>query len=113
MAVVEPSHNLSRIICIPTQTFITLVDALKLGERAVDSLHPYLKDLVSSMNKLSTLPSDFEGKLKVKEWCVQRCVPAWCLSVENTDALLQYHVKERDLSTVVLECNTTKGGGNL
>ncbi|KAI8567544.1 hypothetical protein RHMOL_Rhmol02G0130200 [Rhododendron molle] len=35
---------------------------------AVDRGHPLLSDLVSSLNKLAILPSDFEGKTKMKGW---------------------------------------------
>lgn len=36
--------------------------------KAMDDLHPELRDLVDTMNRLSILPSDFEGKQKVAEW---------------------------------------------
>lgn len=36
--------------------------------KAVDDLHPELRDLVDTMNRLSIIPSDFEGKQKVNEW---------------------------------------------
>lgn len=51
------------------------MDALKLGERAVDQLHPYLSNLMNNMNKINSLPSDFDGKVKVKEWYVGRSGP--------------------------------------
>ncbi|KAF5299335.1 hypothetical protein FQA39_LY02508 [Lamprigera yunnana] len=35
---------------------------------AMDSLHPELKDLVDTMERLSMIPSDFEGKQKMTEW---------------------------------------------
>ncbi|MBA0778859.1 hypothetical protein Gotri_006674 [Gossypium trilobum] len=35
---------------------------------AVDQLHPLLTDLSLSLNKLSILPVDFEGKMKVNQW---------------------------------------------
>ncbi|KAG5561501.1 hypothetical protein RHGRI_004520 [Rhododendron griersonianum] len=35
---------------------------------AVDQVHPLLSDLLSSLNKLAILPSDFEGKTKMKGW---------------------------------------------
>lgn len=50
------------------QLFITLMDKLRLEIRAMDDLHPELRDLVDTMNRLSILPSDFEGKQKVGEW---------------------------------------------
>lgn len=50
------------------QLFITLMDKLRLEIRAMDDLHPELRDLVDTMNRLSILPSDFEGRQKVAEW---------------------------------------------
>jgi len=34
----------------------------------MDELHPEIRDLVDTMNRLSILPSDFEGKQKMGEW---------------------------------------------
>ncbi len=50
------------------QYFITLMDSLKLNMYAVDQIHPVLGDLIQSLNKVSTLPPDFEGKTKIKNW---------------------------------------------
>ncbi|MBA0867763.1 hypothetical protein Goshw_003758 [Gossypium schwendimanii] len=50
------------------QNFITAMDSLKLNMVAVDQLHPLLTDLSLSLNKLSILPADFEGKMKVNQW---------------------------------------------
>ncbi|PKU80897.1 Vacuolar protein sorting-associated protein 28 like 2 [Dendrobium catenatum] len=52
------------------QHFITAMDSLKLNMVAVDQVHPLLVDLSSSLAKLGTgiLPSDFEGKAKMREW---------------------------------------------
>uniref|UniRef100_A0A914I379 Vacuolar protein sorting-associated protein 28 homolog n=1 Tax=Globodera rostochiensis TaxID=31243 RepID=A0A914I379_GLORO len=41
---------------------------LKLNIRAVDELFPNLNDLYASINAMSTLPDDFDAKLKVKAW---------------------------------------------
>ncbi|KAL2925648.1 Vacuolar protein sorting-associated protein 28-like protein 2 [Bienertia sinuspersici] len=46
------------------QNFITAMDSLKLNMVAVDQVYPLLSDLSASLNKLSILPSDFEGKTK-------------------------------------------------
>lgn len=50
------------------QHFITAMDTLKLNMTAVDQVFPLLSDLSGSLNKLSILPPDFEGKTKMKEW---------------------------------------------
>ncbi|GFZ06254.1 vacuolar protein sorting-associated protein-like protein [Actinidia rufa] len=47
------------------------MDSLKLNMIAVDKVHPLLSDLSSSLNKLTILPPDFEGKTKMKEWIVR------------------------------------------
>ncbi|KAL7602546.1 vacuolar protein sorting-associated protein 28 homolog 1 [Lactuca sativa] len=48
--------------------FITAMDTLKLNMVAVDQVFPLLSDLLGSLNKMSILPPDFEGKTKMKEW---------------------------------------------
>lgn len=53
-----------------SQDYITLGDALKMGERAVDQLHPYLSNLVNNLNKIGSVESDHDSKMKVKEWYV-------------------------------------------
>uniref|UniRef100_A0A0C9QX01 Vacuolar protein sorting-associated protein 28 homolog n=1 Tax=Wollemia nobilis TaxID=56998 RepID=A0A0C9QX01_9CONI len=50
------------------QHFITAMDSLKLNMMAVDQVHPPLSDLLSALNKVPQLSSDFEGKLKMREW---------------------------------------------
>ncbi|GAA0153019.1 membrane traffic protein [Lithospermum erythrorhizon] len=50
------------------QNFITAMDSLKLNMIAVDQIHPLLSDLSASLNKLTILPPDFEGKTKMKDW---------------------------------------------
>ncbi|KAL8107787.1 vacuolar protein sorting-associated protein 28 homolog 2-like [Apium graveolens] len=50
------------------QNFITAMDSLKLNMVAVDQVHPLLSDLSASLNKLTLLGPDFEGKTKMKEW---------------------------------------------
>ncbi|KAL3850852.1 hypothetical protein ACJIZ3_012734 [Penstemon smallii] len=50
------------------QNFITAMDSLKLNMVAVDQVHPLLSDMSASLNKLSLLPPDFEGKNKMREW---------------------------------------------
>ena len=52
------------------QNYITLMDQIKLSLVAVDQIHPLLSDLLEALNKIPTLPSDFEGTRKIKDWCV-------------------------------------------
>lgn len=51
-----------------TQNFITAMDTLKLNMVATDQVHPVLSDILNSLNKLTFLPPDFMGKVKLKEW---------------------------------------------
>lgn len=34
----------------------------------IKQIHPDLRDLMDTMNSLSALPEDFEGKVKVNHW---------------------------------------------
>lgn len=42
------------------------MDKLRLDIKAMDELHPELRDLGDTMSRLSLLPEDFEGHQKVK-----------------------------------------------
>lgn len=44
------------------------MDKLRLEIKAKDELHLDISDLMDTMNRLSILPSDFEGKEKVRYW---------------------------------------------
>ncbi|CEM25716.1 unnamed protein product [Vitrella brassicaformis CCMP3155] len=48
--------------------FITLLDAVRLNQRAVDEIQPLVSELVSSLNRVGSLPHDMAGIQKVKEW---------------------------------------------
>lgn len=64
------------------------MDKLRLEIRAMDDLHPDLRDLVDTMNRLSILPSDFEGKQKVAEWL------ATLNSMQASDELSESQVRQ-------------------
>lgn len=64
----DDKGNTSKCIADIVSLFITLMDRLRLELKAVDQLHPDLRDLVDSMNRLTILPSDFDGKEKIVEW---------------------------------------------
>lgn len=64
----DDKGNQSKAIADIVSMFITIMDKLRLEIRAMDQLHPDLKDLSDSMCTLSVLDSDFEGKRKVKQW---------------------------------------------
>ena len=48
--------------------FITIMDAVKLEQRAVDELQPLLSDLMESLTRLPETPNDFEPNRKVEKW---------------------------------------------
>lgn len=50
------------------KSFITLMDAIKINQVAVDQLHPMLGDLLRSINRISNFKSEAEWKNKLKKW---------------------------------------------
>lgn len=60
--------NLSKSIFEIVSLFITVMDRLRLEIRAMDELHPDIKELHETISRMSSLPSDFEGRLKVQKW---------------------------------------------
>ncbi|KAI4296634.1 hypothetical protein L6164_036579 [Bauhinia variegata] len=67
-AAADAASTSAAIVAVCVQHFITAMDSLKLNMVAVDQLHPLLVDVYGSLNQLSYLPPDFEGKTKMKEW---------------------------------------------
>ncbi|CAG8958946.1 hypothetical protein HYFRA_00012942 [Hymenoscyphus fraxineus] len=51
-----------------TQDFITFLDAVRLGLLAKDQLHPLLRDVIQSVNKVTN--NDFEGRGKIVQWLI-------------------------------------------
>ena len=47
------------------------MDSLKLDLTAVDQIYPLLSDLYESLCKISSLPSDWKGKLALKKWLAE------------------------------------------
>lgn len=64
----DDKGNTSKCIADIVSLFITIMDKLRLEIKAMDELHPELRDLVDTMNRLSLIPSGFEGKEKVTNW---------------------------------------------
>ncbi|XP_043690183.1 vacuolar protein sorting-associated protein 28 homolog 2 [Telopea speciosissima] len=67
-AAAASSTTSASVVAECVQNFITAMDSLKLNMVAVDQVYPLLSDLSASLNKLSILPPDFEGRVKMKEW---------------------------------------------
>eukprot|EP00794_Sanderia_malayensis_P001088 gene1088-429_t len=64
----DDKGNTSKSIADIVMLFITIMDKLRLQIRAMDEIHPDLRDLMETMNRLSVLPEDFEGRVKVQHW---------------------------------------------
>lgn len=64
----DDKGNTSKCIADIVSLFITIMDKLRLEIKAMDELHPELRDLVDTMNRLSLIPDNFESKEKVKSW---------------------------------------------
>ncbi|CAN0030353.1 vacuolar protein sorting-associated protein 28 homolog [Lethenteron reissneri] len=64
----DDKGNLNRCIADIVSLFITVMDKLRLEIRAMDEIHPDLRELMETMNRMSSIPSDFEGKEKVRTW---------------------------------------------
>ncbi|ORY99531.1 VPS28 protein-domain-containing protein [Lobosporangium transversale] len=68
----EPNgHRTAKYVAETVQSYITVVDLLKLGRTAVDEIHPHLAELMQSLNNVRSLPADFEGRAKVREWLIK------------------------------------------
>ncbi|KAI1321439.1 hypothetical protein EDD11_005130 [Mortierella claussenii] len=68
----EPNgHRTAKYVAETVQSYITVVDLLRLGRTAVDEIHPNLAELMQSLNNVRSLPADFEGRAKVREWLIK------------------------------------------
>lgn len=68
LAVHEENRNESRLIADVVSMFLTLLDRLRLDIMANDQLQPDVKDLLDAMDKMRSLPKDFEGRKAVQRW---------------------------------------------
>ncbi|XP_074842569.1 vacuolar protein sorting-associated protein 28 homolog [Carettochelys insculpta] len=66
----DDKGNLNRCIADIVSLFITVMDKLRLEIRAMDEIQPDLRQLMETMNRMSHLPPDFEGRQKVNQ-CLQ------------------------------------------
>lgn len=62
----------------------------------MDELHPDLRDLVDTMNRLSILPSDFNGRKRVAEWL--QTLSSMSASDELSDAQVRQLLFELETS---------------
>uniref|UniRef100_U5EX00 Vacuolar protein sorting-associated protein 28 homolog n=1 Tax=Corethrella appendiculata TaxID=1370023 RepID=U5EX00_9DIPT len=84
----DDKGNTSKCIADIVSLFITLMDKLRLEIKAMDELHPDLRDLVDTMNRLSLIPDNFEGKEKVTTWY------ATLNSMQASDELTESQVRQ-------------------
>lgn len=64
--------------------------------KAMVDLHPDLRDLVDTMNRLSILPSGFDGRPKVDEWL--QTLTNMSASDELTDAQVKQFIFDLETS---------------
>ena len=62
------AQNTGVIVADTVSNFITVIDQLKLGIRAVDELTLCIHDLMANLNRTVGVPEDFEPKRKVHHW---------------------------------------------
>ena len=62
------SSDSSRVVAETVQHFITAMDAIKIDQRSVDQLQPWISALIDSLGKCRI--KDFEEKQKIKEWLI-------------------------------------------
>jgi len=67
-AAVQRTQGESARVGKAVHCFISATDNLRLNFTAVDEVQPHLLDILEHLNKLSFLPPDFEGKVKLKAW---------------------------------------------
>jgi len=64
----DDKGNTSKCIADIVSLFITIIDKLRLEIKSMDELQPDLRELHDTMNRLTLVPSSFEGKAKVLQW---------------------------------------------
>ena len=68
ISIKDDKGNKSKTIAETVALFITIMDKLRLGIKSMDELYADIKDLSDSLDRLSDLPPDFEGKARVSKW---------------------------------------------
>ncbi|CAJ1961721.1 unnamed protein product [Cylindrotheca closterium] len=98
MGVPEPIRNTSTesagvavTVAEAVQHFITIMDAVKLEQRAVDDLQPLLSDLMDSLARLPETPNDFEPNRKVKHWLQKLNSMRAFDEIDDDDSRQLYH----------------------
>ncbi|KAJ2161441.1 Vacuolar protein-sorting-associated protein 28 [Coemansia sp. RSA 552] len=63
--------NNAKYVAKAVQDFITTMDALSMNMRSVDKLHPFLTDLLQSINAAAFVPADFRWKKEFRDWLIK------------------------------------------
>ncbi|XP_065670442.1 vacuolar protein sorting-associated protein 28 homolog isoform X3 [Hydra vulgaris] len=64
----DDKGNTSKSIADIVMLFITIMDKLRLNIHAMDEIQPDLRDLKLTLDRLSVVTEDFEGKIAVEKW---------------------------------------------
>ncbi|XP_043211861.1 vacuolar protein sorting-associated protein 28 homolog [Amphibalanus amphitrite] len=64
----DDKGSTNKCIADTVSLYITIMDKLRLEIKAKDELHTDIRDLLDTMNRLSVLPEDFEGKQRLLFW---------------------------------------------
>jgi len=64
----DDKGNNGKLIAEIVALFITTMDKLRMEIKSMDEHFQDCKDLCEALNTLSTLPSDYEGRVKVEKW---------------------------------------------
>ncbi|KAL3942508.1 MAG: hypothetical protein SGBAC_003320 [Bacillariaceae sp.] len=98
MGVPEPIRQTSKesagvavTVAETVQHFITIMDAVKLEQRAVDDLQPLLSDLMDSLTRLPETPNDFDSNRKVQHWLQKLNSMRAFDEIDDDDARQLYH----------------------
>jgi ESCRT-I complex subunit VPS28 len=99
----DDKGNTSLCIANIVSLFITIMDKLRLEIKAMDEILPDLRELMDTMNRLSLLPADFEGKVKVNTWLQTLSV------MQASDELTEAQVRQLlfDLDSALQAFNRT------
>ena len=83
----QGSNAAATSLLATSENFITLLDAIRLGYKSKDILHPYLVDTIQAVNKVTD--KDFQGKEKIVQWLItlNQMRPAQELDEEQTREL--------------------------
>lgn len=84
-------HTVAVTVAETVQAFITLMDAIKLEQRAVDELQPLMSELMDCLTRLPETPNDFEPNHKVQKWLQKLNALRAVDEIDDEDSRQMYH----------------------